>query len=659
MYANNRSICTARWLLFLLVVHRSISQPQQQQQQQSFVDAGQKRYRNLYGSENFNSTITENILAASMGALNFLRDNQQFLRNAQPDVSPSQNAQYDFIVVGAGTAGATIASRLTEVKDAKVLLIEAGPDETLFMDVPLLSNFLQEVDQINWKYETEPSSKYCMGMKGRRCKWPRGKVMGGSSVLNYMIATRGNPADYDDWAKRGNRGWAYKDVLKYFKKLENMRIPQLRNNTKYHSTKGPVTISHAPFRSPVLAAFLQGGEELGFPLVDYNGEKQIGFSQIQSTTNEGYRMSSNKAYLMGKWRENLHVTKMSMAQKILIDKKSKRAIGVQFVKNNRRFTVYSKKEVILCAGTIGSAQLLMLSGIGPAEHLKELGIQVIKDLRVGDNVMDHIVYGGLTFMNNQPVSTAIFDIADIRHPYVKDYLMNRKGPFTITGGCEGIAFIDVDDLRNRDGLPNMELISLSGSVYSIGALFDNFGFDQEIRDKFSSLQGRYAHTIFPMLLKPKSRGWIRLRSTDVNVKPRIVANYLDHPEDIRILIKGIRVAMEVSNTKAMRNLGVTFHNKTVSECEKYPFDSDEYWLCNIRMQTLTIYHYSGSCKMGPRSDRTAVVDPTLKVIGINGLRVADASIMPDIPLGHTNIPVHMIAEKLSDMVKQQWKYPIT
>nr|XP_003705713.2 PREDICTED: glucose dehydrogenase [FAD, quinone]-like [Megachile rotundata] len=616
----------------------------------------ERHYPNLYGYRS-NTSIFENMFGAAIGGLNFLFANQQFLAAAQPDTTPPSNSVYDFIVVGAGTAGATVASRLSEIDGFRVLLIEGGPEETLFMDVPVAANFIQRINEIDWKYETEPSNKYCKGMKGHRCKWPRGKVMGGSSVLNYMIATRGNPKDYDEWAQQGNKGWAYKDVLKYFKKLENMQIPELRNDRKYHYTGGPVTISYAPHKSPLLNAFLEAGQELGYPLVDYDGEKQIGFSQVKSTTLEGYRMSSNRAYLHNRRRRNLHVTKMSMVHRILIDKKRKQAVGVQFVKYNRRITVYARKEVILCAGAIGSPQLLMLSGIGPAEHLKKLGIDVVKDSRVGDNLIDHIAYGGIVFTLDEPVSAVMHTLADITQPYAMDFLLNRKGPFTVSGGVEALGFVNVDDPKDHDGLPNIEFMSLMGSAYTIRANVENFGFNQEITDKFAAFQGTHTWGTFPMLLKPNSRGWIRLKSKNANVKPSIVANYLDDAEDIRVILKGIRMALRIGQTKAMRKLGAKFYNKTVAECEKYPFDSDDYWLCNTRMETLTIYHYCGTCKMGPVSDKTAVVDPTLKVIGVKGLRVADASIMPDIPRGHTNIPVFMIAEKCSDMIKTEWGYP--
>jgi len=308
------------------------------------------------------------------------------MNNEVPDMVPQQGAMYDFVVIGAGTAGATIAARLSEIHQVKVLLIEAGSKENFLMDIPLIVHMLQLSNDINWKYQTKSSNKYCLGMEGNRCNWLRGKVMDSSSMLNYMIAT--SAEDYDRWAKMGNEGWAYKDVLKYFKKLETIDIPELQSDNIYHGTKGPLHISYPLFRTPLAKAFLDAGKELGYPLLDYNGKNIIGFSYLQTTMVNGTRMSSNRAYLHpARNRRNLHVTRESMVKKVLINRHTNRAIGVEFIKHRQITRVFASKEIILCAGAIGSSQLLMLSGIRLVKHLSELGINVIRDLPVDENLM--------------------------------------------------------------------------------------------------------------------------------------------------------------------------------------------------------------------------------------------------------------------------------
>lgn len=562
------------------------------------------------------------IFGLGLGVLNFLNQGQVYLNEEVPDTTPQLAATYDFIVVGAGTAGAAVAARLSEIRQANVLLIEAGPNENILMDIPLLVHFLQLSNDINWKYRTKPSKKYCLGMNGNSCNWPRGKVMGGSSVLNYMIATRGGAKDYDRWAELGNEGWAYKDVLKYFKKLETIDIPELRADTVYHGTKGPVHVNTPTFHTPLAKAFLEAGEELGYSLIDYNGKDMIGFSYLQTTIMNGTRMSSNRAYLHPiRNRRNLHVSLDSMVRKVLIDRRKKQAIGVELVKYGRTIPVFASKEVILCAGAIGSPQLLMLSGIGPAKHLAKLGIDVIKDAPVGENLMDHVAFGGLTYIVDTPVALQFFDVINPNHAYVTKFLERREGPLEIPGACEALAFINTKHPERRDGLPDIELLFVGGSFKGDIIQPMTMGLNNQMYRIWDRYAGKHGWTMLPMLLRPKSRGRIRLLANDINVKPEIVPNYFSDPEDIRTMIAGIKAGMRVAQTKAMQAFGSRFANDTLPGCEGYEYDSDAYWECTIRTIPYTIYHYSGTCKMAPREDPTAVVDPKLKVFVLRDIKI--------------------------------------
>ena len=567
-----------------------------------------------YRSENHQILLTDALSNLASGIMKFLREGDELLSYEIKDSTPRFNEEYDFIVIGAGSAGAAVASRLSELNDATILLIEAGRNENLLMDIPAIVNYLQFSDNLNWKYQTESSQNYCRGMTNQKCNWPRGKVMGGSSVLNYMIATRGNPLDYDRWAAMGNEGWSYSDLLKYFKKLEEMGIAELKNK-KEHNTKGPVYISYPPYHTPLAENFLKAGLEMGYPIVDYNANQTIGFSYLQTTMKNGIRMSTNRAYLYpANERKNLFVTKLSHVNKVLIDPKNKRAFGVQFSKEGVNIQVRARKEIILSAGTIGSAQILMLSGVGPSKHLKEMKISVIQDAPVGQNLMDHIAYGGLLFLVDQPVSLRSKDLFDFTKPYLSDFFMKRYGPYTIPGGCEALAFIDVDKPKKLDAYANIELLFIGGSIVSDPSNRYNFDISEKYWNKvFSKISGRHSWTIFPMLMRPKSRGEILLRSKDPQAKPKILANYLDDPEDVRIMIKGIRAAIKVSKTKAMQHFGSRLHDVPIPDCENHKYNSDKYWECALRTFTFTIYHHSGTCKMAAENDPTGVVNPRLQV----------------------------------------------
>lgn len=364
--------------------------------------------------------------------------------------------EYDFVVIGAGSGGSVVANRLTENPDWDVLLIEAGGDETFLSDVPLLAGFNQ-VTSLNWGYRTEPVPGACLGFKYGVCNWPRGRVLGGTSVINFLIYTRGNKIDYDRWEALGNTGWSYKDVLPYFKKSERVRIPEL-GNSEYHGTNGYLNVEHSPFTTKMHKAFRRAASEMGYKYNDPNGRVNLGFSKAQATMRRGRRCSASRAFLEPiRFRKNFHVSKFSWVTKILIDPITKRAYGVEFVKNRRKYIVKAKKEVILSAGTIGSAQILMLSGVGPRENLEEFKIPVIQDSLVGYNLQDHICLSGVAFLINDTLSIRE---KTIRNPAtILDYTLNRSGPFTMPGGAEGIAFVKTKYSENLyDDYPDIELV---------------------------------------------------------------------------------------------------------------------------------------------------------------------------------------------------------
>lgn len=566
----------------------------------------------LYNFNEKKQPLSTNKIELITGSLNIFLKNFDFVMKEPPDYNSQISAVYDFIIVGAGSAGSVLASRLSENPSHRVLLIEAGRGENLMMDIPIFANNFQDSD-INWDYRTEPSDKYCLAMVNNQCRWPRGKVMGGSSVLNYMIATRGNRRDYDRWAALGNEGWSYDQVLPYFKKLEGFDDPQARDNPYYGDGTGLLHTTYVKYQTPLARAFLEAHEELGYPIVDYDGHNQTGFSRLKTTTKRGFRFSNSQAYLHpASERKNLLVTKNSLARRVLIHPVTKRAHGVEFLKSGKKVQVFASKEVILSAGAIGSPQLLMLSGIGPERHLRSIGISPVQNLPVGENLMDHIAFGGMVFTINQTVSLVSKELLNVLNPFNPSlrYAVDQTGPMTIPGGCESVAFID---LEGKD-FPEVELLFVSGSIFSDPILKKNLGLSEQFwNSNYRHKSNMHSWTIFPMLMRPKSRGRLLLRDKYISSKPKLVANYMDHPEDVRVLIEGIRLAIKVGNTEAMKRYGSKLYCKPLAGCENHIFDSDDYWECALRHFTFTIYHYSGTCKMGPQSDPGAVVNPRLQV----------------------------------------------
>lgn len=450
-------------------------------------------------------------------------------------------------------------------------------------------------------------------------------------------------------------GWDYKSVLKYFKKTENMQIPKLAKNKIYHSTKGEMTLQYPNWRTLLSEAFLKAGVETGGKIVDYNGEKQIGYSIIQFTTKNGTRMSASKAFLHPiKHRNNFHVIKQAMVTKILIDPWKKRAYGVEFIKDDKKYTIKAKKEVILSAGAINSPHLLMISGIGPKNHLTEKNISTIVDLPVGYNLQDHWALGGLTFVINTTDSIRSERVATFDN--IIEYFSHHTGPLSAPSGTEALAFIDTKNPNSDDGYPDLELLFVGGSLVSQQAYKHAFSIDDKIFEQvYGPIKHKDTWMVFPMLLLPKSKGRIMLRDRNPFRKPLIHANYFtDDGHDQKVILHGIRKVIELSKTQAFQKYGSQLHDIPLPPCAHHKFNTDQYWICAMKTLTNTIYHHCCTSKMGPKEDPGAIVDSRLKVHGLFGLRVVDASVMPHVPAAHTNAPTMMIAEKAADMIKEDW-----
>lgn len=493
-------------------------------------------------------------------------------------------------------------------------------------------------------------------MRKQQCVWPRGKALGGTSVINYMIYTRGNQYDFDRWAALGNPDWTWDKVVPYYIKSENGT--KVKNQDPgQHGTNGYLTVNDNTYNT-LGKTFCEAGRELGHKVLDYNGFNQFGFSIVQSTTRNGRRCSAAKSFLRpAKQRPNLRILPMSRAKKVLIHPVTKKAYGIEYTRNKKAYTAIARKEVILSAGPFASPQLLMLSGIGPEDHLREKGIQVIKNLPVGKFLQDHLTFVGLTFLVNDTVA---FNYEDVAEPkFLQEYLSNGTGPLTSLGGVEALGYIKTKVSEEVIDYPDVELIFLAGALNtdSGGPMRLGMNIKQSFYNQtFASINGLRSWSIIPMLLHPKSTGYLKLNTTNIFNHPLLYGNYYSDPgnHDIKTMIAAIRKILKLSETQAFKKYGSFLHATPFAGCESFEFNSDPYWECCLRHLSPSLHHQVGTCRMGPKNDPMAVVDNYLRVHGVNHLRVVDSSVIPFAISAHTNAPAFMIGEKAADFIKADW-----
>jgi choline dehydrogenase len=532
-------------------------------------------------------------------------------------------ARFDYIVVGAGSAGCVLANRLTESGRHRVLLIEAGGhDRHIWIHIPLGYGKLFDNAKVNWLYKTEPEPE----LNNRQIIQPRGKVLGGSSSINGLLYVRGQHEDYDHWRQLGNAGWGFGDVLPYFRRAED----QARGVDDFHGAGGPLAVSDVCEPHPLCEAFIAAAQRAGVPRNDdFNGATQEGAGYFQLTAKNGRRWSTAVGYLReARRRRNLAIASNALASRILFS--GRRAAGVQYLQHGVPRTAYTDGEVIVSGGAFNSPQLLQLSGLGPAKILRDLGIEVIADMPgVGADLQDHLQIR-MQYRCTEPI-TMNDVINHWRHRYGAGlrYIMSRKGLLTIGAGYAG-AF-----LRTRPELatPDVQIHFLIFSADAAGAVLHAFpGFMASVCQ-----------------LRPESRGFVRIKSSNPSVPPAIQPRYLSARSDCDTVVAGMKAMRRIMNEPAMR--------RYIAE-ERTPGDdcvADEDLLTFARDTGTTVYHPTSTCRMGP--DPSAVVDERLRVRGFERLRVIDASIMPTVVSGNTNAAAVMIGEKGADMVLEDAAAP--
>jgi len=526
---------------------------------------------------------------------------------------------FDYIIIGAGSAGCVLANRLSANPNHSVCLIEAGPpDYSPWIHLPIGYGKTMWDPSVNWKFHTEPDPE----MNNRPIYWPRGKCLGGSSSINGLIFIRGQKEDYDHWHDLGNDGWSWDEVLPYFKKAEgNDRLGE-----PLHSQIGPLRASSIKKTHPLVEAFIKSANQLGVPTTDdFNNLQQEGVGYYQLSTHNGLRCSAAKAYLKPiKSRQNLSIITNAQVSKILF--KDRQAVGIEYIQGGSKHQIASQKEIILSAGALQSPQLLQLSGIGPASLLQKFGIPIVHDSPgVGKNLQDHLQYR-LIYELNQNISTNV-ELSSLmgRIKIGLDWLLFRSGPLSI-GINQGGLFTKV---MPQSKTPDIQFHLATLSADMAGGKVHPFpGFTMSVCQ-----------------LRPESTGYVEIASPDPLTPPKMVANYLTTEHDRATSIAAVKFARKIAQTNPLQGL-------IRREIKPERAESDEDLLEFCRNNGATIFHPTGTCQMGPSHQKDAVLDCELRVRGVGGLRVVDCSAMPTLPSGNTNWPAVMMGERAADLILQ-------
>ncbi|XP_075156916.1 glucose dehydrogenase [FAD, quinone]-like [Haematobia irritans] len=590
------------------------------------------------------SLLTEYLLTAKCD----LNEGEKQSRESEEKRFPNVRDTYDFIIVGAGSAGSVVASRLSENPQWKVLVLEAGEDPPIESEVPAMALTMQH-SPYAYNYYTVANNRSCLALENEQCYWPRGKMFGGSGAINFLLYLRGNRRDYDTWLDMGNTGWGYEDLWPYFEKS----IKSEHNEIGKQQHRGYIEVNEfekAPENKEVFEMLLKAAEEMQQPLPpSFDKDQPMGYAFSPGTVNKGHRTTTAKGYLnrVG-YSKNLKIIKNAQVTKLNFQ--GKRVVSLDFVVNDRkRVNVEVNKEVIVAAGSLDTPKLLMLSGIGPQEVLKPLNIPMINHLPVGENLQDHVlVQLFVKFNGSQQTKEDQLDS-------VYQYLVYQKGPLASLSVSSLVGLVNVDGMSMYPDIQYLhfsfqknEIETLQTYLKAVGMKEDKANYLMEVIKENAIL------LIFIVLLHPKSRGSVIITSKSFKDPPTIDTNYFSAPEDIESMLRALNYAENFVNSQTLQEKNAEIIHIPLQECDLHQFKSPEYWNCYIKYMSYTCYHPVGTVQMGSLDNNSSVVDPRLKVKDLENLRVADASIMPTLPSANTNAASIMIGEKASDLIKEDW-----